>query len=140
MNWYKISKWIPLQEKLEQLKPEMVRVAQEIYDGWDQDGDGVDIEYGCGGICDQISNAIGDLIVGAIDNSDSIPGGQDGDDHAWVIAKVGNEAFGVDIPPGFYETGSGYCWKKIPDVIFIEDMIDIYPINIEDLEEWDELV
>jgi len=139
MNWYRLSQKTFLLKELEILKPQMVRAAQEIYNLWEQDDDGFDEEYGSGGICDQISQEISNVIANSID-ADIIPGGQDGDDHAWIFAKRGNEAFSIDIPPGYYESGSGYSWVKIPNVIFTTEMIEIYPANSEDLEGYDELV
>jgi len=137
MNWYRIAQTRSLLRELESFKPHMAESAQVIYNLWDQD-DGIDEEYGSGGICDQISQIISDVIVGNIDNVDIIPGGQDGDDHAWIFVKRGREAFSVDIPPGYYESGGGYRWEKIPGVIFTPDMIEIFPVNVSDLEDWED--
>jgi hypothetical protein len=35
------------------------------------------------------------------------------------------EAYEIDIHPSTYETGGGYDWKKIPDVVFDGDDIFI---------------
>jgi len=60
-------------------------------------------------------------------------GGQDGDDHSWLIVMNNAEAYSVDIPPRVYETGGGYSWKKIPDVVFKSDDIVIDNIPIGDV-------
>lgn len=39
----------------------------------------------------------------------------------------------MDIPPRVYETGGGYSWKKIPDVVFKSDDIVIDNIPIGDV-------
>lgn len=99
----------------------MAQAAQEIYDSWDQN----DPDDGGGGICDEIANQISDIIVSTIPDVQIMEGGQDGDDHAFVIAYNDTEAYTVDIPPDVYETGGGYCWQKIPDVQFQPDDVSI---------------
>lgn len=111
----------------------MAIAVQEIYDEWNQDEQGIDMEYGGGGICDRISQAISDTIVSNIENVDIISGGHDGDDHAFVIAFDQNEAYLVDVPSSTYETGGGYSWEKIPDIIFTENDIVIGPVERSDI-------
>ena len=108
-------------QQLVSLKPNIVQAAQKIYDDWDS----LDPDNGGGGICDEIANQIGDIIVSSIPNVEITAGGQDGDDHAYVIAYNDHEAYSVDIPPDVYETGGGYCWQKILDVEFQPDDITI---------------
>ena len=134
MSWYKESQKESLLELLNSLKPKMAEAAQEVYDSWDQNEDGEDMTYGCGGICDDISRQIEGVIGQFISGVDTISGGQDGDDHAWIVAKLGDKAFGIDIPAGYYEFGSGYCWKKRPDVIFTPEMIEIFEIDISNMD------
>ena len=55
-------------------------------------------------------------------------GGHDGDDHAWLVVTVNNERFGVDIPADLYETGGGYNWKKLPDVKFCPEDVDVFQL------------
>lgn len=124
-----------LKKELEQLRPRMVEAVQKIYDEWTQDEDGVDEELGTGGICDQVADAIVGVIQENVRDVDTLEGGQDGDDHAWPIAQRGDEAYGVDIPPGVYESGGGYSWKKISDVVFKPEYIVIFPVDPQEVEE-----
>lgn len=87
----------------------MAKAAQPIYDDWADD------EF-AGGICDEISNAIGDVLSAA--GIDWTEGGHEGDDHSYAVAYNDTEAYVVDIPYRCYETGGGYSWQKIPDVTF----------------------
>ena len=116
----------PLYKKLMKLRKKMVKKVQEIYDDWQGENDP---EFGYGGICDQISNAIADVIVSNLEDVNITEGGQEGDDHSYIIAYNDEEAYEVDIPPSIYEKGCGYRWEKIPDVKFEEDDIIIYPID-----------
>lgn len=152
MNWYKISQagFLPgidwqsnyptvkksktLLEEIKSLMPQIISSAQEIYDDWEQNDQGEDSQYGCGGICDSISKAISDVVNSNIRDVEIFDGGQDGDDHAFIIVKKDNEAYAIDIPPGFYESGGGYCWVKKRGVTFTPEMVDIYKVHAEDLE------
>lgn len=98
---------------LKLLIPSFVRVAQEIYDDWDE-------EDGSGGICDLIV----DHWMGLFDQFDVEleVGGHDGDDHAWLLV---DGKFWVDIDPRTYETGGGYNWKKIEGVKFSPSDVQI---------------
>jgi hypothetical protein len=66
---------------------------------------------------------------------DITEGGHQGDDHAWLIAYTDHEAFGIDIPPGIYETGSGYNWKKRPGVKLTANDVEIFRLNRADIDE-----
>jgi hypothetical protein len=120
-----------LLSKLKSLRPQMISAAQAEYDAWTGDGD--DPELGSGGPCDRIANAIGDVLAQA--GIDSTDGGQDGDDHAFLIAYDEKDAYVVDIPPGVYERGGGYNWKKIPDVTFEVDDIVLEKFPRDQLDE-----
>lgn len=124
-----------LHSRLTGLRAAMARAAQKVYDDWEQNDDGDDEVYGAGGICTDISSAIADVIADRIRDVDFHEGGQDGDDHAWIIVTDGKEAYGVDIPPGVYESGMGYKWTKRKNVRFAANDVDIFPIDINDLEE-----
>lgn len=109
--------------ELLKLKPLMAAAAQQVYEDWDLD------TLGCGGICDQVAEAIGGVIVGNIADCDVDDGGWEGDDHAWLIATLGQKRFGVDIHHGLYESGSGYVWQKKPGVTLKADDVSIWPID-----------
>lgn len=132
-QWLEAMQTGVLYQQLVALRPQMAQEAQEIYNGWTQDADGLDDEFGGGGICDQVSQAISGVIVQHIHNVDVTEGGQDGDDHSWIIAHNATEAYHVDIPPGVYERGNGYIWKKIPGVIIRPNHVEIFPAELGDL-------
>ena len=55
-------------------------------------------------------------------------GGQEGDEHAYIIVFNDTEAYEVDIPPGVYETGRGYSWKKIEGARIEPENVVINPV------------
>lgn len=110
--------------ELIKLKPLMVAAAQMVYDNWRQDAYGLDWHYGSGGICDDISEAIGGIIVDNIANTQVQTVGDAGD-HCWTVV---NNEWTVDIAYQHYERGYGYVWTKIEGVTFTTDMIDIWRI------------
>ena len=109
--------------EIKSLIPEILAAAQAQYDAWDQDDEGVDAEFGAGGICDAIANEIGSVLSGH--GFDIVDGGQDGDDHAFIFAQKNGNVFSVDIPPGLYESGCGYSWRKREGVVFDAGMLEI---------------
>lgn len=115
------------ERQLRQLSPQMATAAQAVYDNWEQDAEGMDWELGGGGICDRISDAIAQVIP-----FETQAGGQDGDDHSWLVVKTPDGYYGVDIPPRKYETGGGYSWKKIPGVVFGPSDIEITHLGTDD--------
>lgn len=124
---------LSLGDQLNQLRPQMAQAAQEVYNAWEQDEEGFDEEFGGGGICDQIEQALSGVIAENLEDAEIESGGQDGDDHAWVIVYNQREAYGVDIPPDVYEMGGGYKWTKIPDVTISPEDIYIFEIPLEDI-------
>lgn len=117
-----------VQPLLFRLRPLLAQAAQQVYDEWEQDEEGLSDWYGGGGICDAIAEAW----YGVINSKTSfnvMGGGQDGDDHNWIIVYNESEAFGVDIPPQVYETGGGYSWKKIPGVVFRPEHVEIFKVD-----------
>lgn len=125
----------PLYSELLQLRPAMTAAAQKAYDEWQQDEQGVDEELGCGGICEQVAEAIGDIVASNVGDAELQEGGQEGDDHAWVIAARGPEAYGVDIPPNVYESGGGYKWKKKPGIVFKPEDVAIFAVELPESHE-----
>lgn len=125
-------------KRLMALREAMASAAQQEYDGWNQDDEGIDEELGGGGICDRISESMANVIDGSIEGAEFRDGGQEGDDHAYNYVRIGDEAFGVDIPPHVYETGGGYNWSKIPGVKFKPDDVDIWPVPLRNVFPEDE--
>jgi len=130
-----IAQELNLKTKLNTFKAQMAQQAQEVYNDWEQDEEGLDPELGGGGICDRITQAIQDAIVNNIEAVEVTEGGEDGSDHSWVIAYSATEAYGLNIDPSVYEFGGGYSWTKVPDAVFTADDIEIFPIPREDLGE-----
>lgn len=133
-NWYRNQKIGPLGQALGALRSQLASAAQAVYDGWTQDADGFDEEMGGGGICDQVANAMSGVIYTAVPDVEVTEGGQDGDDHAYLIVYNQSEAYEVDIPPGVYETGGGYNWRKVEGVVLGPQHVMITPLNRADFE------
>lgn len=124
----------PLYRRLNAVRPLLARAAQKVYNQWQPDEEGFDEEYGSGGICDDIAYAMEDVISSYLKISAEVEeGGHEGDDHAWLIVSKGQEAYGVNIPPGVYETGGGYRWYKRPGVRFSPGHVQIWAIDPRDL-------
>jgi hypothetical protein len=141
-NWYKkaqiqedmFPESIPLEERIKALRPQMAIAAQEIYNEWEQDEEGIDDILGGGGICSEISKEIESIVVENIPGIETIEGGQDGDDHSWIIVYNENEAVGVDIPFSLYESGGGYSWKKKMEVNFKPENVEIFPLDRKEFQ------
>ncbi len=119
----------PLYKELFALRPQMAAAAQKVYDeNVSANADDSDDEHG---ICDEIAREIAGVIVSNIDSVEVDDGGQEGDDHAWVIAYRGKEVYGIDIPYHVYETGGGYSWELKVGVRFEPDQVSIFPLDID---------
>lgn len=123
-----------LSKELHDLRPLMAAAAQMVYEEWEQDEEGVDEELGSGGICDQVSQAIAEVISRNVSDVETFDGGAEGNDHAWTVAQADGEAYGIDIPPGVYETGGGYNWKRRKDVQILPGHVVIFPVPLQDVE------
>ncbi len=117
--------------RLRALRPAIAAAAQRILDEWQLDEEGLDPELGAGGICDRVADVIIDTIYGRLDGVKAAPGAPEGEDHQWVVASDGYSAFVVDIPPGVYESGGGYSWRKIEGAEIGPDDVVIAPIELE---------
>lgn len=129
----------PVHQKLLNLRSQFALVAQSVYDSWDQDEEGwdKDLLLGTGGICDQIVEGWYEIMNAQFDENEVEfqQGGQDGDDHAWLVVRVTDnfksgksEIYGVDINPFTYETGGGYSWKKRPGVKFSANDVEVFKV------------
>ncbi len=117
------------------LLPEIAAAAQSVYDVWEQDEEGMDVELGAGGICQDIAEAIcGVLNEKGIDCATVSQ--QVGEQHVYTIAQLSDGVFAIDIPPSVYERGGGYTWKKIKDVVFKPEYVDVYKLS-DDPEEFE---
>lgn len=120
----KSQETLPSSSVLTSLLPQLVQAAQKEYDEWQQDAEGNDEMLGSGGICQEIADAICDVL--SRNNIDCMHvSAQVGEQHVWTVAKFEEGVYEIDIHPSYYETGGGYNWKKIPDVVFDDEMISI---------------
>jgi len=116
------------QSPLHQYRAALAQKAQEVYDKWD-DGD-IDT-YGGGGICHFIAEEIAGYLIDQGFEATTIS--SDHEVHVWTAALVpGVGIFSVDIRPYVYETGGGYSWQKIPDVVFEAEDVLVEFIATED--------
>ena len=121
------------------LKIQLARAAQKVYDSWEQDEEGNDEEYGGGGICHDIADAMVEVLEASGIESRSVSQSI-GEVHVFVVAKFAEGIYSIDIPPQTYERGSAYTWKKIPGVRFGPEDIDLFLVdrNPDNFEEYDE--
>ena len=127
---------VTLEKQLNNLRHELASAAQSVIDNWEQDDDGISFDLGEGGVCDQVAEAMSSVIDNALSDISVSDGGQDGDDHAFIIVYDEKDAFSVDIPPGIYETGGGYSWKKIKDAKISPDDIVIWRVDRDLVSDW----
>jgi hypothetical protein len=121
-----------LRESIEALRPRLAEAAQKVVDSWEQDEDGMDDTFGGGGVCDAVANSLSE-ILSDIPGVELTDGGQDGDDHAFVIAYDDKDAYAVDIPPGVYETGGGYSWTKIDGAAVRPEDVTVHEVKRSDV-------
>jgi hypothetical protein len=114
-----------LLNQLMALRGKMAMAAQAAYDAWSPEGDDGDVEVGHGGICDEIAREIEGIIAAEIEGVELDAYGQEGDDHAAVVARLGSEAYVIDIPYWLYESGGGYSWKKKLGINFSAENVEI---------------
>ena len=111
-------------------KKKLADIAQAIYNTWNASDETYgDFEVGFGGICHLIAEKIVDYLY-----SIGIPAStvsSNAEVHVYAVAQAQEGVFVIDIPPYSYETGGGYSWKKIPDIIFDEDYIVINKIDAD---------
>ena len=118
------------------LKSKLAHSAQEVYDEWEQDENGYCDILGEGGICQDIADAMADVLSNNGIECSTVSQSS-GEQHVYVVARTEDGVYRVDIPPYLYETGGGYNWKKIPDVEFDERYIDIDGLTSDPDEYYD---
>ena len=133
-----------LKEKLQLLLPLVATVGQKEYDAWEQDEQGYNEELGHGGICHLIAEGVAEELDEYIPNGLHMTVSATHMQHVFVSSFIRHEdgeieGYTVDIYPYLYETGGGFCWKKIPDVVFDSSMVELYPISADDYLTEDEL-
>ena len=117
-----------LSGEIRALAGDLAQAAQKELDAWAPDAEGYDVEFGYGGACDAICRQLGEVLAEKVEGIELADGGQEGDDHAFVLCTRGGESVVVDIPPYLYERGGGYSWRKIEGVhleardVLVEDI------------------
>lgn len=123
-----------MEKVLLSLRENLINTAQVIYNEWEQDEEGIDEFYGSGGICDDIADAMCKVINEKTDyGCFSLYNEYDCHTAIYVHEMETKTIYKVDIPPYVYEIGTGYNWKKIKDVSFNVDNVEITE------EEWEML-
>ncbi len=97
--------------------------AQQVYDQWEQDAEGNDVEYGSGGICDGIAEAMVDVLSTAGLEAGTVHYEQD--NHTVAVAEIHGRFYEVDIPLGLYERGGWYNYQKISGVHFTARDVEV---------------
>jgi len=110
-------------ETLKSLSPELATAAQKVYDDWDQ-SDPENDDLGGGGICQDIAEVMASKLNEFGIEAQTVSA-QIGEQHVWVVAKLADGVYNVDIYPSAYERGGGYSWTKIPGVKFGAEYISI---------------
>jgi len=123
-----------LKRKIEALRPQLVIAAQKVYDDWEQDEEGHCDWLGYGGICQDIADEQAEILEEHGIDAASVSSSHE--QHVFVLAFDNDEAYVIDIYPGVYETGGGFCWRKIPDVEF--DWQDVVVERVDRNEYIDE--
>jgi len=107
---------------------QMVIAAQKEYDNWVQDEHGYDSELGRGGICHLIADELINVLYNHhIQNCQTVCSTHE--QHVYVVGKFTEGVYQIDIPYRVYETGGGYTWKKLPDIVFDRKHIGINRID-----------
>jgi len=127
---------------LVKIRADLILVAQKIYNEWEQDNEGYDELYGTGGICDEIADAMCDVVHGKTDyNCFTLYNEFDCHTSIYVYDIEKKLLYNVDIPPYIYESGIAYTWKKLKDVNFIVDHVAITEQDYDDyLDENGEVI
>lgn len=121
--------------KLEtQLRPLLSKVAQQEYDEWDAEN--ID-EYAGGGICHFIADKFCEVLNKFNIDCGSVTSSHE--QHVYVIAKFKEGVYSIDLHYSYYETGAGFSWKKIPNVVMYPNDIDFYRIT-SDPGEFDQYI
>lgn len=141
--------YFPNIEQINNIRSQLIEGAQDEYNKWQQDENGYDDEYGSGGICHLIADRMIDIIHQNLTthNKEVFAVSKNLSDvqHVNVLISLDDGVYEIDIPYSIYETGGGFTWKKIPDIIFKEDdvQIELLDINLKNaylyLEDNDEI-
>ncbi len=138
-NWWRCMNYYPEPEceipaqrlplaAVEAMSAALISAAQSVYDSWIQ-VDGIDEEFGAGGICHLIAERLSECLSAAgVEDVVSIQAAV-GENHVYLLALLEDGVYSIDIPPGIYETGGGYIWTKREGVVFEPNHLDYHRID-----------
>lgn len=107
-----------------QLFPQLVKVAQSVYDKWDESETDT---FANGGICHLIADEISSVLARNNFNCSTVSDPYE--QHVYTIVQVIEGVYSVDIHHSIYEVGGGYSWTKINNVTFDTNDISLYRIT-----------
>ena len=111
--------------------PKLTKIAQKLYDEWNQDEEGYDEVLGTGGICDEMAEKFCDYIIRTM-KYDAFSYYDEYSTHTYCIVYDDNAAYILDLPADVYEKGYLYTWKKIKNVIIKESDFEIIKVKRSD--------
>lgn len=111
--------------------PKLTKIAQKVYDEWNQDEEGFDEILGSGGICDEIAEKFCDYIIRTM-KYNAFSYYDEYSTHTYCIVYDDNNAYILDLPADVYEKGYLYTWKKIKNVIIKESDFEIIKVKRSD--------
>lgn len=145
MSYRRDSNYPRGMRQLLNVAPMLAKASQRIYDKWDAsaDDDG-DPEVGFGGICHLIAEDVAHLIAKHVKSSTPVTVTSNYEQHVYVVVRMPDGVYKVDIPYDLYETGSMFTWKKIQGVVFNKDFVTVEQLSAKPsdmrnfVDEWDE--
>jgi len=110
----------------------LAKIAQKVYDEWDESDKDT---YAGGGICHIIADAIASYLN--FHGIDTATVSSSHEQHVYCVSRVKEGIYTVDIHWSYYETGGGYNWKKIPNVVFDGKELEFYRLST-DWHDWEQ--
>lgn len=124
---------LPSVDKGEALRPLLAKAAQKVYDNWNEK----DVDtYAGGGICHLIADEFASILWD--NNIEATTISSNFEQHVYVVAKFDEGVYSIDLHPSYYETGGGFSWKKIPNVVLHPNDISFYMVS-GDPDEFDQM-
>ncbi len=113
----------------------LAKIAQKVYDDWDEDDKDT---YAGGGICHLIADEFSSYLN--FHGIDTRTVSSSHEQHVYCVSVVKEGVYTVDIHWSYYESGGGFSWKKIPNVVFDGNEINFYRLSTDyhDFDEYTE--
>ena len=111
------------------LAPKLAKLTQTVYDAWDEDDKDT---YAGGGICHLIAEKIVDFLSDKRIECSTVSSSHE--QHVYVVAKLRDGCYSIDVPHHIYELGGGFSWTKVPGVKFDAADIVFYRISADPKE------